>query len=131
VCVSAGGFGSSKFLLKNGLKKRLPALGKFLAINPSPMVHALYEEPIVQWRNIPAAYGVEGFRLAKFQNGSYREGGYMLMPNQLQPATLSALLPSFGKDHFRYMKQLEYLGGTIGWIDDVEGELGSIEVDYF
>ncbi|MCG6147356.1 GMC family oxidoreductase [Leptospira levettii] len=131
VCVSAGGFGSSKFLLKNGLKKRLPALGKFLAINPSPMVHALYEEPIVQWRNIPAAYGVEGFRLAKFQNGSYKEGGYMLMPNQLQPGTLAALLPSFGKDHFRYMKQLEYLGGTIGWIDDVDGELGSIDVDFF
>ncbi|EOQ96192.1 GMC oxidoreductase [Leptospira wolbachii serovar Codice str. CDC] len=130
VCVSAGGFGSSTFLLRNGFKKRLPALGQFLAINPSPMVHALYEEPIVQWRNIPAAYGVEGFRLARFQNGNYREGGYMLMPNQLQPATLAALIPSFGKEHFHYMKQMEHLGGTIGWIDDVDGELGSIEVDF-
>ncbi|TGN20399.1 FAD-dependent oxidoreductase [Leptospira idonii] len=129
VCLAAGGFGSSTFLLRNGFGNRFPVLGKFLAINPSPMVHALYEEKIVQWRNIPAAYGVEAFRLAEFRNGEYLQGGYMLMPNQLQPATLAALVPGFGKDHFHFMSQMEKIGGTIGWIDDVESELGSIEVD--
>ncbi|WP_411824160.1 FAD-dependent oxidoreductase [Leptospira sp. 'Mane'] len=129
VCVAAGGFGSSTFLLRNGFKDRLPILGEYIAINPSPMVHALFEEPIVQWRNIPAAYGVEGFRLAEYRNGEYKQGGYMLMPNQLQPATLAALLPGFGKEHSSFMEQMPKLGGTIGWIDDVETELGRIEVD--
>lgn len=127
--IAAGGFGSSTFLLKNGFKDHLPMLGEFLAINPSPMVHAVYEENIYQWKNIPAAYGVEAFRLAEFQNGNYKQGGYMLMPNQLQPATFAALIPGFGKDHFSYMEQLPKLGGTIGWIDDVPNELGRIEVD--
>jgi choline dehydrogenase-like flavoprotein len=129
IVLAAGGFGSSTFLLRNGFKDRLPQLGEHLAINPSPMVHAIFDEPVYQWRNIPAAYGVEAFRLAEFQNGSYKQGGYMLMPNQLQPATLAALVPGFGKDHFSYMEQLPKLGGTIGWIDDVPSELGRIEVD--
>ncbi|MDZ4725067.1 MAG: GMC family oxidoreductase [Leptospira sp.] len=131
VVIAAGGFGSSTFLLRNGLKDRLPKLGEYLAINPSPMVHALFDEPIIQWRNIPAAFGIDSFRLAEYQNGKYSKGGYMLMPNQLQPATLAALLPGFGKDHFHYMKQLPNLGGTIGWIDDVPSELGRIEVNQF
>ncbi|EQA45223.1 GMC oxidoreductase [Leptospira broomii serovar Hurstbridge str. 5399] len=128
VVIAAGGFGSSTFLLRNSLKRKLPALGEFLAINPSPFVHALYKEPIIQWRNIPSAYGVEEFRLARFSDGEYKEGGYLIMANQLQPGALGALVPGFGKEHFEIMKDLPHLGGTIGWIDDLDSELGRIEV---
>lgn len=128
VVVAAGGFGSSTFLLKNGLKKKLPALGEFLAINPSPFVHALYKESIIQWRNIPSAYGVEEFRLARYAGGTYREGGYLIMANQLQPGAIGALVPGFGEEHFEIMKELPRLGGTIGWIDDPDTELGRIDV---
>ncbi|TGK38610.1 GMC family oxidoreductase [Leptospira gomenensis] len=125
--VAAGGFGSSTLLLKNGWKKKLPALGEFVSINPTVFVHSLFDEEIIQWRNIPAAYGVEEFRLARYdENGNYREGGYMLMPNQLQPGALGATLPGFGEQHERYMKNLPRLGGTIAWLDDVETELGNI-----
>ncbi|TGK37888.1 FAD-dependent oxidoreductase [Leptospira andrefontaineae] len=128
IVVAAGGFGSSTFLLKNGLKKKLPALGEFLAINPSPFVHALYKESIIQWRNIPSAYGVEEFRLARYAGGIYREGGYLIMANQLQPGAIGALVPGFGEEHFEIMKELPRLGGTIGWIDDPDSELGRIEI---
>lgn len=127
--ISAGGFGSSTFLLKNGWKKKLPALGEYLAINPSPFIHAFYEELIIQWRNIPSAFGVEEFRLARFkEDGGYIEGGFLIMANQLQPGSLAALIPGFGVEHREIMKQLPHIGGTIGWIDDVPSELGNISV---
>ena len=125
--LAAGGFSSSAFLLSNGLGKDFPALGKFIAMNPSPIVHALYPEPVIQWRNIPAGFGIDHFRLPTFKNGEYVEGGYLLMPNQLQPGTLAALLPGYGKDHFDLMENMPNLGGTIGWIDDPPE--GSIEMD--
>ncbi|MCB1321468.1 MAG: FAD-dependent oxidoreductase, partial [Leptospiraceae bacterium] len=128
--VAAGGFGSSTLLLRNGWKQRLPALGEHVAINPSVFIHALYPEDIIQWRNIPAAFGVDEFRLARFDtDGNYSNGGYLLMPNQLQPAALAALLPGFGRQHRDWMQQMPRMGGTIAWIDDVDGELGRITID--
>ncbi|AOP35664.1 GMC family oxidoreductase [Leptospira tipperaryensis] len=127
--IAAGGFGSSTFLLRNGWKNKLPALGEHLAINPSPFVHAIYDEPILQWRNIPSAFGVEEFRLARFKEGQYVEGGFLIMANQLQPGSLAALIPGFGSEHREMMKILPHFGGTIGWIDDVPSELGNISVN--
>lgn len=128
--VAAGGFGSSTFLLKNGLKKKLPVLGEFVGINPSPFVHALYPHDVIQWRNIPAGFGVDQFRKAVYDaKGNYVEGGYLLMPNQLHPGTLAAMIPGGGQQHQEWMTALPRVGGTIGWIDDVPTELGRIEVD--
>jgi hypothetical protein len=59
--VATGGFSSSAFLLSQGLGGSLPVLGKFIAMNPSPIVHALYRDPVVQWRNIPAGFGIDHF----------------------------------------------------------------------
>jgi choline dehydrogenase-like flavoprotein len=84
------------------------------------MVHAIFDEEIVQFRNIPAAFGVEHFRLATMDGEKYVEGGYMFMPNQLQPATLAAVLPAIGNKHRALMRSLRKLGGTICWIDDVD-----------
>jgi len=125
--VACGGFGSSTFLLRNGLKKKLPALGEYVSINPSPMVHGLYPIEIVIWRNIPAGFGIDEFRLAEYDSkGNYLKGGYLIMPNQLQPGTLAAMIPLTGENHYRWMKQISRIGGTIGWIDDVPEELGRI-----
>lgn len=127
--VAAGGFGSSTFLLKNDLKKKLPVLGEFLGINPSPFVHALYAHDVIQWRNIPAGFGVDHFRKPVYDaKGNYVEGGYLLMPNQLHPGMLAAVIPGMGKEHQQWMSALPRIGGTIGWIDDVPTELGRIEL---
>ncbi|MEQ1506859.1 MAG: GMC family oxidoreductase N-terminal domain-containing protein, partial [Myxococcota bacterium] len=120
VAVAAGGYGTPRLLLRQGLKDRLPALGEHLFVNPCPMVHGRFDEDIVQWRNIPAAWAVEEFRLARDEGGAYREGGYLLMPNQLQPATLAAVLSGIGPSHRRWMKAMPKVGGTIAWIDDRE-----------
>lgn len=126
--VAAGGFSSSFYLMKQGFKSNLPALGRYFSMNPSTMVHALFDEEIVQWRNIPAAWGVDAYRLRRYKNQSYVEGGYLLMPNQLQPGALAAMIPGFGRDHRQWMENLPKVGGSIAWIDDVEQELGEIRV---
>ena len=94
------------------------------------MVHARFDEDIIQWRNIPAAWGVEEFRRARYEGpeqvfghppaSPYREGGYLLMANQLQPGLLSAVLPAVGHGQRELMRGMPRLGGTIAWIDDIE-----------
>ena len=133
VVVAAGGYGTPELLLSQGYKDRLPSLGEHFFCNPCPQVYARFDEEIVLWRNIPAAWAVEGFRLARHEGGptgaptgffgdqgTYLEGGYLLMPNQLQPALLAAVLPGVGATHRALMRDLPRLGGTIAWIDDAE-----------
>jgi choline dehydrogenase-like flavoprotein len=130
VVIAAGGYGTPQLLLAQGLKRELPALGRHFFCNPCSMTHALFDEEIVQWRNIPAAWGVEEFRLARFDGtervfgrpgkGRYREGGYLIMANQLHPASLAAVLPGVGAAHLALMRDLRKIGGAISWIDDVE-----------
>lgn len=126
--VAAGGFNSACFLLRQGLGETLPALGKYFSMNPSCMVHALFDDEIIQWRNIPAAWGIDEFRLRREHQGLYREGGYLLMPNQLHPGTLAATLPLKGEALAQWMGQLPRTGGLICWMDDIEAELGEIRL---
>lgn len=125
--LAAGGYGTPVILLRNRFDRELPAVGQYTICNPCPMVHALFDEEIIQFRNIPAAFGVEHFRLATVEQGQYREGGYLLMPNQLQPATLAAVLPGTGAVQRALMRNLRRLGGTICWIDDAD--FGHVTLD--
>ena len=131
--VAAGGYGTPTFLLAQGLRERLPHLGEHLFVNPCPMTHALFDEDITQWRNIPASWALTEFRAARHSadpsapptgffgaQGRYVEGGYLLMANQLQPALLAAALPGGGAAHRALMRQANRLGGLISWIDDAE-----------
>jgi len=59
---------------------------------------------IIQWRNIPAAWGIDEYRQRRYQQGQYSEGGYLLMPSQLQPAMLAGVLPGIGQQHQDWMK---------------------------
>jgi choline dehydrogenase-like flavoprotein len=128
--VAAGGYGTPHFLLRQTLPTSLPDLGRHLFVNPCPMTHAIFGDDIIQWRNIPAAWGVEEFRLASYDGprrvfghtakARYRQGGYLLMANQLHPGMLAAVLPGFGRSHTELMRTFPRLGGTISWIDDVE-----------
>ncbi|MBI4517911.1 MAG: GMC family oxidoreductase [Deltaproteobacteria bacterium] len=116
VVLAAGGFNSAVILLRNRLGG--PAVGKQLFGNPCPMLFALYDKDIVMWRNIPAATGTMRFRLQRMDGRRYLEGGYLLHPNQLQPALLAAVLPGLGLEHRALMEQAPRIGSCIAWIDD-------------
>lgn len=125
--LAAGGYYSAPFLLRQGLQKQLPQLGKHFGMNPSAMVMGQYAEDIVMWRNIPAAFGVEHFRLPRHdEQGRYLEGGYLLMANQVQPGLLGSMLPLRGEELGTWMGNMRRIGGTIAWIDDPAHELGEL-----
>ncbi|MFT5814489.1 MAG: choline dehydrogenase-like flavoprotein [Psychroserpens sp.] len=126
--VAAGGFNTPFFLMQQGLKEQLPELGKNLSMNPSSVVHGIYDEKIILWRNIPAAYGVDEFLEKRYKNNQYQEGGYILMANQIQPALLATFTPGFGEVHQEVMANMSQVGGTISWIDDIPAELGEIQM---
>jgi len=140
IVVACGGFETPAFLLRQDFADTLPHLGRHFFCNPSVMMHAVFEQEIIQWRNIPAAWGVEQFRLSRHdrslgtevtplfgEQGTYVEGGYLLMANQLHPGMLATVLPGLGRDHRRLMRSLPRLGGTIAWIDDAEEGRISVE----
>ncbi|TXH88064.1 MAG: GMC family oxidoreductase [Rhodoferax sp.] len=128
--VAAGGYYSAPFLIANGLQSQLPALGKHFGMNPTAWAFGLYDEDITLWRNIPAAFGVEEFRLARFDaQKRYLEGGYLLMANQVQPGTLAGTMPLMGDEIGEWMGQAHKIGSTIVWLDDYEEELGTIGVN--
>ncbi len=118
VAVAAGGFNTAPLLLRSKVPDASGQLGKNLQFNPCPQVFGLYDEDVVMWRNIPAAVGTNQYRLPRFDGDRYLEGGYLLYPNQLPPATLAALLPGFGVKHRALMDQAHRLGSAIAWIDD-------------
>lgn len=118
VVVAAGGYGSAVVLMKSKIANRSGQLGKNLYGNPCSFVHAIFDEDVILWRNIPAAWGCQQFRLPTREKTRYVEGGYLLMPNQLGPSAMAALLPGFGADHRALMDNYHRIGGTIAWIDD-------------
>ena len=75
----------------------------------------------------PRRHRGDGFRLPRFDGDRYVEGGYLLHPNQLQPAILSALLPGFGREHRALMERAHQIGSCISWVDDAE--TGSVTLD--
>lgn len=129
--VSAGGFNSADFLLRqDGLKEKLPALGKHFGFNPVVMAYALFEEEIKMYRGLPAAWGLEKFRLATFNDkNEYVEGGYLVLPNQTQPSATGAVFGGFTEESHEWMLNFNKVGGTIAWLDDNENELGEVNVD--
>lgn len=116
--VAAGGYGSAVILMRSNIPNLSGRLGKHLYVNPCSFVHALFDEDVILWRNIPAAWGCMKYRLPRREGVRYVEGGYLLMPNQLGVSAMAAFIPGFGGDHRALMDQYHRIGGTIAWIDD-------------
>lgn len=127
VIVSAGGFSSAPLLMRSGVRDESGQLGRNLMLNACPQLFGLFDQDVVMWRNIPAGVGSMQYRLHSYEADTYKEGGYLLYPNQLQPATLAALLPGFGASHRKLMDNAHRLGSAIAWIDDQNG--GSVSLD--
>lgn len=124
VVLAAGGYVSAALWLKWKLPNTRQLVGKGLLCNPNTYLYGLYSERVEMWKNIPAATGTSRFRLARFDQGKYVEGGYLLHPNQIQVEFLALTIPGFGNDHFKLMEKLPYVGSAVSWIDDeLPGEI--------
>lgn len=129
VVAAAGGFNTAPLLMRSKVPDRSGQLGRNLMVNPTVFTWALFDEDVVLWRNIPAGVGTMDFRLARMDGDRYVEGGYLLYPNQVQPATLAALLPGFGAPHRKLMERAHQIGSATAWLDDTADSAGSVELD--
>jgi len=129
--VAAGGFNTPVIMLsQTRLRESLPALGKHFGMNPGVFAHGMFKEPIILWRKPPACYGVEGFRLARYDaNGNYVEGGYLMAPDQIQPGLMGYTVGGFDAGAADWMVNLSHVGGAFGYLDDHPDELGEIRLD--
>lgn len=129
--VAAGGFNTPGFMLaQSRLRESLPALGKHFGMNPTVFAHGMFKERIVLWRKPPACWGVEGFRRARYDDkGNYIEGGYLLVPDQIQPGLMGSTVGGFDDGAADWMANLPHVGGATGWLDDHPDELGEIRLD--
>ncbi|MCC7069954.1 MAG: GMC family oxidoreductase [Deltaproteobacteria bacterium] len=119
VVVAAGGFSTAPLLMASGIADRSGQLGKNLQMNPGMRTLGIFDEDVVQWRNIPAAVGCLQHRLARYdEQGRYLEGGFLLYPDQLQPASLAACLPGYGEGHRALMELAPKIGAVTSWIDE-------------
>lgn len=119
VVVAAGGFFTAPLLMQSGIPDRSGQLGKNLQMNPGMRTLGVFDEDVVLWRNIPAAVGCFQHRLARYdEHGRYLDGGFLLYPDQLQPASLAACMPGFGEGHRTLMELAPKIGAVTSWIDE-------------
>jgi choline dehydrogenase-like flavoprotein len=119
VVLAAGGFYTAPLMMRSRIPDRSGQLGRNLQMNPGMRTLGVFDEDVVMWRNIPAAVGCMQHRLARYdEQGRYLEGGFLLYPDQLQPASLAACMPGFGEGHRELMAMAPKIGAVTSWIDE-------------
>jgi choline dehydrogenase-like flavoprotein len=101
VTLAAGAIGNSKILLKSGLQKKIPAIGKNFYTHPQFMVLGLYQEKI---------HAEKGpFQSMKSADKNFRLNRFKLENVFGPPVAISMLLPGFGKKHAELMKKITHM----------------------
>ncbi len=57
--LAMGALETPQFLMKNGLRRQYPAVGRHLSIHPAAKVNAEMPEPVCAWQGVPQAYRYE------------------------------------------------------------------------
>lgn len=98
--LGAGAIGNSRLLLASGFDKRLPALGHNFYTHPQFMNLGVYDEPINAQRGPLQSY--------KSDEPIFRRRGFKLENVFGAPVAVAMLIPGFGAEHMRRMKQITH-----------------------
>ena len=98
--LAAGAIGNSRLLLASGFDKRLPALGQNFYTHPQYMNLGVYDEPVHAQHGPLQSY--------KSDDPSFRRSGFKLENVFGPPVAVAMLLPGFGAEHMRRMKQITH-----------------------
>ncbi len=93
---SGGAFGTTSLLLKAGLKKRYPALGKYFSTHPQFMFFGLYDEPVNAHKGM--------FQSVASKDPRFRKRGFKLENVFAGPPSIAMLFTGFGADHLEFME---------------------------
>ncbi len=114
VVLAAGAIASPLVLEASGLGGEGTAVGRHLHVHPSVLLGAIFPEPIHAYRGIPQSYYVDEF--IDLESNPYE--GYVLMPITGFPVLMSANLPGFGREHSRWMRRFDRMGGLLAMLHD-------------
>jgi choline dehydrogenase-like flavoprotein len=98
--LASGAIGNSKLLLQSGFADRVPSLGYNFYTHPQYMNLAVYEEPVNAHKG--------PLQSLKSADVGFRRSGFKLENVYGPPAALAMLVPGFGKEHQRRMKQTSH-----------------------
>lgn len=98
--LASGAIGNSKLLLKSGYADRLPSLGYNFYTHPQYMNLGVYEEPVNAHKG--------PLQSLKSADSGFRRNGFKLENVYAPPAALAMLVPGFGRQHMRRMKQVSH-----------------------
>ena len=96
VILAAGAFGSTGLLLRSGLDKNLPALGKYFSSHPQFMTFALFDEEIDAHKG--------AFQGVKSQDAYFRQAGFKLENVFGPPISIAMLYNRLGSAHQDFMR---------------------------
>lgn len=94
--VAGGSFGTTQMLLNSGIKKKLPALGKYFSSHPQFMNFGLFDEPV----NAHKSY----FQTVASKDPNFRKAGFKLEIVFAPPVSIAMLFKEFGREHQEIMR---------------------------
>ncbi len=120
VVLAASAVGSAELVLASGLPDPHGQAGKKLRMHPGAVVAGLFEREIVGHRGIPQS--VECTEHLSLEEGSPKRT--WIIPAFAHPIGTAAMLPGFGKDHMRAMRNYRKLAVLTAMLhDETAGEV--------
>ncbi len=108
--LAMGALFTPHFLMKNGLARHYPALGRHLSIHPAAKVFAEMPEPVHSWEGVPQAY--------RYEHPDHRDVHF---EGIFLPAPLGAIgIPYLGADLREWMHAYDRLVGFGFFLSDSE-----------
>jgi choline dehydrogenase-like flavoprotein len=98
--LAAGAIGNSRLLLASGFAARLPALGHNFYTHPQYMHLGIFAVPVDAQHGPLQSY--------KSDEPAFRRSGFKLENVFGPPVAVAMLLPGFGREHMRRMKQITH-----------------------
>ena len=111
VFVAGGSLGTNHLLLKSGLKKDYPHLGKGFFCHYQIMNFAVFDQPVNAYKG--------DFQTVKSDDPNFRKQGFKLENVFAQPIGFSLLYNYFGKKHQEWMKKYSYIANIEVAVRDV------------
>jgi choline dehydrogenase-like flavoprotein len=116
VILAAGALGNSKILLRSGLQKKLPALGKGFTCHPQLMTYAIFDEPVDAHKG--------AFQAVKSDDPILRAQGFKLENVFAPPISTAMLMPGIGQETLELMRKYRHMASIeVALRDDPEGRV--------
>jgi choline dehydrogenase-like flavoprotein len=120
VVLAASAVGSAALAIRSGIPDPFSQAGKGLRLHPSAVVAGLFDSKVEGWRGIPQSY--ECTEHLSFEEGSDRR--VWIVPAFAHPIGAASLLPGFGAEHMRRMRDYPKIAVLTALVhDETSGQI--------